>query len=465
MKKKEYDIVVLGAGPGGYNAAIRAVQKGFTAAVIEKENLGGVCLNWGCIPTKALLKSASVFSTVKNSKSYGINVSQVSFSIKEMVKRSRNIVNNLSLNVNSLLKKNKVDVIKGRGSFLNKNVLLVEDNSGSKLEVSAKYIILATGSRERQLPYIKIDNHLIWGYKDAMFQGYLPRKLTIIGGGAIGIEFASFYNALGCKVVIVECKSKILPFMDQEISEFMQNNLISKGIELIFSSEITEIKKREDSLSITLKKGNNSFCVDSDRLLVCVGVCPNSDNIGIENTNVCVEENGVIRTNNFLKTDENNIFAIGDLTYGPWLAHKAIAEAFICVDKIAGLNPDPICYNSIPHCIYSFPEVASVGLSELAAREKNDVIVGKFPFAFNGKSVSSGEMEGFVKTIFDKKTGEMMGAHMVGSNVTELIHSCVIAKKAQLTEIDILNSIFPHPTASESIQEAVLLSCKNTMNK
>jgi dihydrolipoamide dehydrogenase len=457
----DYDVVVLGAGPGGYVAAIRAHQLGLKVAVVEKENLGGVCLNWGCIPTKALLKSAEVFHTLKNAEAFGINVKLEGINLEKMVERSRKISAQLSAGIQGLLKKNKVDHLKGHARFKNSTTVVIENNDGHKT-VSAKHIIIATGASARELPYVKADGERIWLARHAMTPKFLPQKLLVIGSGAIGMEFASFYNTLGCEVTVVEICDRILPQEDAEISALAQKSFEKQGIKFALKSSVTALHNTGKLVEADIKNasGVNDRCV-FDAAIVAIGIVGNTDALDLQNTKVIIEKNQ-IQTNDFKQTNEPTIYAIGDVAGAPWLAHKASHEGIVAVEHLASKDPHPIKKENIPGCTYTHPQIASVGLTEEKAREKYGKIkVGKFPFQANGKALSLGESEGMVKTIFDEKTGELLGAHMIGCEVTELIQGFVIAKTLETTEQDLMHTIFPHPTLSEMMHESVL----NAFNK
>jgi dihydrolipoamide dehydrogenase len=458
-----YDLIVLGAGPGGYVAALRASQLGMKVALIEKESLGGVCLNWGCIPTKSLLESAKVFASFKDASKYGLAPCNSAFEMKPVVARSRAIVDTLTSGVKGLLAKNGVKVVFGSGSFTSPDTIRVTTSSGT-LELKASKIIISTGARARSLK--GFDHELVWSYKDAMMAENLPKRLTIIGGGVIGMEFASMYSDFGCKVQILEAASRILPGEDVEISSFMHSAFVEKGIEIACNVSIVGQKKSQNEVEIEFTQLGKSKSCKSDKVLVCIGVRPNSDFIGLEHTSVTVDDAGAIKTDSYLRTDDSKIYAIGDVTYGPWLAHKASREAIICIEKICGLEVEPINRGRIPSCVYSSPQCASIGLTEEKARsEVAEIKVGRFPFHGNGKALASSQTDGFAKVILDARSGEMLGVHMAGHGVTELIHSASLAMQLETTEAEILNTIFPHPTLSEVFQESVLDALGRPMHK
>ncbi len=457
VKKNLYDLLVLGGGPAGYVAAIKASQLGLKTACIEKENVGGICLNWGCIPTKALLKSAEVFELIKNVDKYGISIENPKFNLEKIINRSREVSKKLTNGVNYLLKKNKVDLIKGYGKIAGKNTLVVEQGNNT-IELKAKNIILATGARSRNLKNIKSDSVNIWNYKDAMLPKSLPSSILIIGSGAIGIEFASFYNALNVDVTVVEIQDRILPVEDEDVSEFAKNIFKKSGINIICETSVESLKINKSNISATMITKNNSSIKEFDKVILAVGIQGNIENIGIDKFEKIKVNNGHIIVDEFYRTGEDNIYAIGDLVGGPWLAHKAMHEAIICVEKIVNKKGiKPLNLSNIPGCTYSIPQVASIGMTEAQAKNKGySIKVGKFPFKANGKAIALSEEEGFVKTIFEASTGELLGAHMIGVDVTELIQGYSIAKNIEATEEDIMNTVFPHPTLSEMMHESVL---------
>lgn len=462
----DYDLVIIGSGPGGYVAAIRAAQLGFKAALVEKEkNLGGICLNWGCIPTKSLLKTSELYHSIKKAKDFGIEVKDISFDIEKVVKRSRDVVAKLSSGIHYLMDKYSIAIHKGFGRIAGKNTVDITGGK-EKVSISAKHIILATGARARNLPGMEADNNLIWNAKSAMMPKVLPKSLLIIGSGAIGVEFASFYSIMGSKVTIVEVQDCILPLEDQDISKLAQDIFKKQGMQIYTSSTAKVLNKKNDSveLSITGSEGK-PIQIEVDRVLLAVGVQPNTEDIGLENTKIEKDNFGFIKTNQWYETAEPGIYAIGDVAGSPCLAHKASHEGVICVEKIAGKNP--ICFKkeNIPSCIYSYPQIASVGLTEKQAVGNGyEIKVGKFFSNCNGKSIVIGESEGMVKTIIDKKTGELLGAHMVGAEVTEMISTYVVSKQLEAVDLDIKSSIFPHPTLSEMIHESVLCADNESLN-
>jgi len=452
---KVFDIVVIGSGPGGYVAAIRAAQLKQKVLVIEKSELGGICLNWGCIPTKALLRSSEILSFFIKANDFGIKNNDFSYSIEEMVKRSRQISKKLSKGIEYLFKKHSIEVLKGQAYIKNPNTIKVTTNNKDEL-ISTKNIIIATGASPKIPSFLNGKESLIWNYKDAMLPKELPKRLGIIGSGAIGIEFASFYNDLGSKVCVFEMQDRICPNEDNDISKTLEKILTQKGIQFFKNSNVQDVIKKDNiQLISNFNNGNKSF--NFDKVLLATGVEGNTDNIGLENTQVKVK-NKQITTYECGLTDEKNIYAIGDVAGLPWLAHKASHEGIKCVEFLTKSNIFPLNKNrNIPSCIYSNPQVASIGLSEVKAKKLfKDIKVGKFPLSANGKALALGENEGFVKTLFDAKTGEILGAHMIGPEVTELINTFSLAMMLEATEADIMNTIFPHPTLSETILESTL---------
>jgi len=450
----KYDIVVLGSGPGGYVAAIRASQLGQKVAVIEKESLGGVCLNWGCIPTKALLKSANVYDYIKHADDYGIKISDSKIDFNSIIKRSRDVANGMSGGVQFLMKKNKIDVIMGNGVLTKNKTIEVTDSQGKKQIVEAKNIILATGTRARSLPNIPIDGKKIIGYREAMTLPNQPQSMLIMGSGAIGCEFAYFYNSIGTKVTLVEYLPNILPREDEEVSKTMEKVYKKQGINVLTNTAVEKVEVTDKNCKVTLKTSKGIENLDVDIVLSAVGITPNTENIGLENLGIQTEK-GIVVVNDFYLTNVENIYAIGDIVKGPALAHVASAEGIICVEAITGHHPEPLDYNNIPSCTYCFPEVASVGITEKQAKESGyEVKIGKFPFSASGKASAAGHKDGFVKLIFDAKYGELLGAHMVGANVTEMIAEAIVARKLETTGHEIIKSVHPHPTMSEAIMEA-----------
>lgn len=448
---EQYDVAVIGGGPGGYVAAIRAAQLKKKVVLIEKEYLGGVCLNWGCIPTKSLLKSAEVFEYIKHAKDYGIDAKGAEINIKKIVERSREISNKLAGGVKLLLKKNKVTVIDGVASLAGNKVININD----KPTVKAGNIIIATGARSRVLKGFKPDGKQIWTSKEAMIPQYVPKSMIIVGSGAIGIEFASFYNSIGVDVTVIEAHNRILPAEDTEITGIAHKNFEKKGIKIITNAKLIKQTKSKDKIEVELELADKTQKLQAEILLMAVGITANTENLGLEKTKIKVE-NGYITTNGLMQTTASGIYAIGDVAGVPCLAHKASHEGIIAAESIAGLKPHAINKHNIPGCTYSSPQIASVGLTEEAAKTLGyELKIGRFPFIANGKALVSSDSDGLIKTIFDAKTGELLGAHMIGSEVTELIQGYVVSKNLEGTELDLINTIFPHPTLSEMMHESV----------
>jgi dihydrolipoamide dehydrogenase len=449
----EYDVIVIGSGPGGYVAAIRASQLGLKTAIVEKENLGGVCLNWGCIPTKALIKSAQVFEYIQHAEDYGISVNDVKHDFNKVIKRSRDIAQGMSKGVNFLMKKNKIDVIMGYGKVLTGKKVEVKSDESTKI-LAAKNIIIATGGRSRELPSLRQDGKKIIGYREAMNLPKQPKKIVIVGSGAIGVEFAYFYNAMGSKVTIMEYLPNILPNEDIDVSKALESTFKKKGIEIHTSTEVTNVDTSGKSCIVSYKNSKGDQKMDFDIVLSAVGVSTNLDNLGLEAIGIKTESGRVV-VDDLYKTTAPGYFAIGDIVHGPALAHVASAEGIICVEGIAGHKPEPLDYNNIPGCTYCSPEVASVGMSEKQAIDAgHEIKVGKFPFSASGKASAAGAKEGFVKMIYDAKYGELLGAHMIGSNVTEMIAEIVAVRKLETTGMELLKTVHPHPTMSEAVMEA-----------
>ncbi len=457
MAETSFDVVVIGGGPGGYVAAIRAAQLGMKTAVVEREHLGGICLNWGCIPTKALLRTAEVYETIKHAGEFGLSVEGVGFDTRKVVERSRAIAKQLNGGVGHLLRKNKVSVFDGAGRLNGRGKVLVEKDGKAVADLTAKHIILATGARARSLPGMDPDGRLIWTYKEAMVPAAMPKSLLVVGSGAIGIEFASFYRSLGAEVTVVEILERILPVEDADISAFARKSFEKQGIKILTSASVRALRKEADSVTATIDAGGAASEIEAERVIMAVGIIGNTESCGLDGTTVKVERGHVV-VDEWCRTGEPGVYAIGDVTGAPWLAHKASHEGVICVEKIAGLaNVHPLDVRRIPGCTYSRPQVASVGLSEAAATASGYTVkVGRFPFIGNGKAIALGEPEGMVKTVFDAGTGELLGAHMVGAEVTELIQGYAIAMTLETTEAELMQTIFPHPTLSEMMHEAVL---------
>ncbi len=453
----KYDVVVIGSGPGGYPAAIRASQLGLKVAIVEKENLGGVCLNWGCIPTKALLKSAQVFEYMNHAEDYGIKVTGAKADFGKVVKRSRDVAGAMSKGVNFLMKKNSITVIDGYGRLIRGKKVEVTKADGSKEEVSADHIIIATGGRAKQLPHIPIDGKTVIGYREAMSLPKKPKSIVVMGAGAIGVEFAYFYNTMGTKVTVVEyLEQGLLPREDKDVSKELGKIFKKKGVDVMANSSVEKVEAKSKKVYVTVKsrKDDSITEIECDLVLSAAGVTPNTEDIGLETLGIKTER-GLIEVNDFYQTNVPGIYAIGDVTPGAALAHVATAEAIICVEKIAGHHPKPLDYGNIPSCTYCIPEVASVGMTEAAAKEAGyEVKVGKFPFSASGKAKAAGNPEGFVKVLYDAKYGELLGAHLIGSNVTEMIAEIVTARNLETTGMEIVKTVHPHPTMSEAIMEA-----------
>lgn len=457
MADNSYDVVVVGGGPGGYVTAIRAAQLGMKTAVVEREHLGGICLNWGCIPTKALLRTAEVYRNIQHADDFGLKVSGLELDLKKIVERSRGITAQMSQGVGYLLKKNKVEVIDGHGKLAGKGKLVVEKDGKKVADVAAKHLILATGARARALPGMEPDGKLIWTYKEAMVPNIMPKSMLVVGSGAIGIEFASFYHTLGVDVTVVEVLPRVLPVEDEEISDFAHKAFKKDGMKIMTNATVTKLTKSADNVTATIEKDGKSSDLTVDRVIMAVGIVGNVEELGLENTKVEVDRSHIV-INEWCETGEKGVYAIGDVAGPPWLAHKASHEGIICVEKIAGeKGVHPLNTLRIPGCTYCHPQIASVGLTEAAAKEKGyDVKVGKFPFIGNGKAIALGEPEGMVKTVFDAKTGELLGAHMIGTEVTELIQGYAVGMTLETTEAELMETVFPHPTLSEMMHEAVL---------
>lgn len=449
-----YDLIVVGSGPGGYVAAIRASQLGLKTAVIEKESLGGICLNWGCIPTKALLKSANVFDYINHAADYGITVKDATADFNNVVKRSRDVASGMSNGVQFLMKKNKIDVIMGTGKIKPGKKVDVTDEKGSTKEYIAKNIILATGARSRQLKNLPQDGKKIIGYRDALVLPKLPKSMLVVGSGAIGVEFAYFYNAMGVDVTIVEYLPRIVPVEDKEVSKQLERSFKKQGIKVMTEASVESVDTAGKSCKALVKTKKGEETIEAEIVLSAVGIEANLENIGLEDVGI-VTDKGKILVNDFYQTNMPGYYAIGDITPGPALAHVASAEGIICVEKIAGHNPETLDYGNVPGCTYCSPEVASVGMSEEAAKEAGyDVKVGKFPFSASGKASAAGHKDGFIKLIFDGKYGELLGGHMIGANVTEMIAEIVAVRKLETTGMELIKTVHPHPTMSEAVMEA-----------
>ena len=458
--QNEYDVVVIGGGPGGYVAAIRASQLGMRAAVVEKEHLGGICLNWGCIPTKALLRAAELRHNLEHLSDYGIEITgNITVDLEKVVKRSRGVAARLSSGVAHLLKKNKVDVVEGtatlRGKSADKHIIAI---AGAKVsELHAKHVIIATGARARQIPNMEADGHQIVTYRDAMVPKTMPKSLIVVGSGAIGIEFASFYRDMGVDVTVVEAMDRILNAEDAEISNMAHKAFEKRGMTILTSAKLQKLEKTPQSVTATIEQQGKMQQISAERVIMAIGIVGNSENLGLEGTKVKIDR-GHIVTDGYGATGEAGIYAIGDVTGAPWLAHKASHEGIICVEKIAGASDvHKIADNTVPGCTYCRPQIASVGLTEAQAKDKGHTVkVGRFPFLANGKAIALGDDEGMIKTIFDEKTGELLGAHMIGPEVTEMIQGYAIARTLETTEAELMQTIFPHPTLSEAMHESVL---------
>jgi dihydrolipoamide dehydrogenase len=452
----DYDLIVLGSGPGGYVAAIRAAQLGLKVAIVERENLGGICLNWGCIPTKALLRSAEIYHYMQHAGDYGLTAANITADIDAVVQRSRGVAKQLNQGVTHLMKKNKITVHMGDGKLIAANTLTVTKDGKSE-ELTAKNIILATGARARDLPFVPADGKRIWTYRHAMVPPEMPKKLLVIGSGAIGIEFASFYNDMGAEVTVVEMLDRIVPVEDADVSTFLEKALTKQGMTIMTGAGVEELKATATGVSAKIKgKDGKVFASEFTHCIVAIGIVPNTENIGLEALGVEMDR-GFLKTDPMCRTNVPGLWAIGDITAPPWLAHKASHEGVIAAEAIAGGHPHAMDPKNIPGCTYCHPQVASVGLTEAKAKEAGyDVKVGNFPFLGNGKAIALGEAEGFIKTVFDAKTGELLGAHMVGAEVTELIQGYTIGKTAELVEADFMHTVFPHPTLSEMMHESVL---------
>ena len=457
MAENNFDIIIIGAGPGGYVTAIRAAQLGFKTAIVEDRHLGGICLNWGCIPTKALLRSAEIFDYFKRAKEYGLSADNLKFDATAVVERSRGVASRLSAGVQHLLKKNKVTIIDGRGKLAGAGKVDVSKDGKAVASLTGKHIILATGARPRVFPGLEADGKLVWSYFEALVPKEMPKSMLVIGSGAIGIEFASFYNSMGVDVTVVEVMNQIMPVEDAEISKFARKQLEKHGLTIMTEAKVAKLDKGKDSVTATIEdKKGKQHTLTVDRVISAVGVVGNIEDLGLEALKVKTDR-GCIVIDDFGRTNVAGIYAIGDVAGPPMLAHKAEHEGVICVEKIAGKDAHPMNKNQIPGCTYCHPQVASVGLTEEKAKQAGyDIKVGRFPFLANGKAIALGEDQGLIKTIFDRKTGQLLGAHMVGAEVTELIQGFVIAMKLETTEQELMHTVFPHPTLSEMMHESTL---------
>ena len=471
MADTNFDVLIIGSGPGGYVTAIRSAQLGFKTAIVERDYLGGICLNWGCIPTKALLRSAEIFHYLQHAKNYGLKADNVGYDPKAVVARSRSVAKRLSDGVGFLMKKNKITVIWGEATIDAPGKVTVKTSKSEAPKnalgagsYQAKHIIIATGARPRVLPGIEPDKKLVWTYFEAMAPDRVPKSLLVIGSGAIGIEFASFYRSLGSEVTVVEVLPQILPVEDLEIQNFARKSFERQGIKIHTGAKVTKLEKKGDSVSAIIEEGGKSQTMTVERVISAVGVVGNIENLGLEKVGVKTDR-GIIVVDKLNKTNVPGIYAIGDVAGPPMLAHKAEHEGVICIEAIKGLNPHPMNKSMIPGCTYCSPQIASVGLTEQAAKEKKlDIRVGRFPFIGNGKAIALGEDQGLVKVIFDKKTGQLLGAHMVGAEVTELIQGYVVAMNLETTEDELMHTVFPHPTLSEMMKEAVLAAYGRVLN-
>lgn len=451
------DLIIIGGGPGGYVAGIRAAQLSMKVTLVEREHLGGICLNWGCIPTKAMLRSSEIFTLIKHADSFGISVKEFSFDLTKIVERSRKVSAQLVGGIKHLMKKNKIEVIEGNATLLGKGKIEVATKDGKKIELMAKNIILATGARARVFPGLEPDGQLVWTYKEALLPNMMPKSLLVVGSGAIGIEFASFFRALGADVTVVEVMDRILPVEDEEVSAFARKAFEKQGMKILTGASVKKLTKGANNVTATIEQSGNVSTITVDRVIMAVGITGNVENIGLENTAAKVEKNHVV-INKWSETGEPGLYAIGDVAGPPWLAHKASHEGIIAVEHIAGVKGvHPLDINNIPGCTYCSPQVASVGMTEAKAKAAGrQVKVGKFSFVGNGKAIALGEAEGFIKTVFDAKTGELLGAHMIGPEVTEMIQGYTIGRTLETTEQELMHTVFPHPTLSEAMHESVL---------
>ncbi len=455
MAAKNFDMIVIGAGPGGYVAAIRGAQLGLNVAIVEREHLGGICLNWGCIPTKALLRSAEVFHLMHRAKEFGLTAEKIGYDLDAVVKRSRGVAKQLSSGVAHLMKKNKIAVVMGAATLPAKGKVSVKTDKGTE-ELTAKHIVLATGARARDLPGLEADGKRVWSYKHALQPPHQPKKLLVIGSGAIGIEFASFFNTLGAETTVVEVMDRILPVEDAEISAFAKKQFEKQGMTILEKAGVKKLDRKADKVTATIEIGGKTETQDFDTVISAVGIVGNVENLGLEGLGAKIDRTHVV-VDEYCRTGVEGLYAIGDIAGAPWLAHKASHEGVMVAELIAGKHPHPVRPGAIAGCTYCQPQVASVGLTEAKAKEAGfDIKVGRFPFIGNGKAIALGEAEGMVKTIFDAKTGELLGAHMIGAEVTELIQGYVIGRQLETTEEDLMNTVFPHPTLSEMMHESVL---------
>jgi dihydrolipoamide dehydrogenase len=465
VAETNFDLIVVGGGPGGYVAAIRAAQLGMKTAVVERENMGGICLNWGCIPTKALLRTSEVYGLIKHAEVYGLSVKDVSYDHKKIVERSRKVAGQLSNGVKGLMKKNKITVFDGTAKLAGAGKLAVAMNDKTSVTLAYKHVILATGARARQLPGLESDGKLVWSYREAMVPEEMPKSLLVIGSGAIGIEFASFYRTMGAEVTVCEVLERVLPVEDEEVSAFAKRAFEKQGMKILTGATVSNLKKGANNVTATITVGGKVQEITVDRVISAVGIVGNVENLGLEGTKVKVEKTHIV-IDQWGATGEPNVYALGDVAGPPWLAHKAMHEGVLVVEKIAGVKGvHPMKTENIPGCTYCQPQVASIGLTEAAAKAKGlQLKVGKFPFIGNGKAIALSEPEGFIKTIFDAKTGELLGAHMIGAEVTELIQGYSVAKTLETTEAELMATVFPHPTLSEMMHESVLAAYGRTLH-
>ncbi|EBA03288.1 dihydrolipoamide dehydrogenase [Rhodobacteraceae bacterium HTCC2150] len=463
MAAKSYDMIVIGAGPGGYVAAIRGAQLGLKVAIVEREHMGGICLNWGCIPTKALLRSSEIFHQMHRAKEFGLSVENIGFDLKAIIDRSRGVAKQMAGGISHLMKKNKIDVVMGAATLPAKGKVSVKTAKGVE-ELTSKNIILATGARARELPGLEADGDLVWTYKHALNPVRMPKKLLVIGSGAIGIEFASFYNTMGADTTVVEVMDRVLPVEDKDISAFAKKSFVKQGMKIMEKAMVKKLDRAKDKVTAHIEVGGKVEKHDFDTVISAVGIVGNCEDLGLEKLGVEIDRTHVV-TDQYCRTKVDGLFAIGDIAGAPWLAHKASHEGVMVAELIAGKHPHPVKPESIAGCTYCHPQVASVGYSEAKAKELGHTVkVGKFPFMGNGKAVAMGEAEGMVKTVFDAKTGELLGAHMVGAEVTEMIQGFVVARGLETTEEDLMNTVFPHPTMSEMMHESVLAAYERALH-
>ena len=463
MAAKSFDLIVIGAGPGGYVAAIRGAQLGLSVAIVEREHLGGICLNWGCIPTKALLRSSEVFHLMQRASEFGLKADNIGYDLEAVVKRSRKVAGQLSGGIGHLMKKNKVSVFMGAATLAGKGKVSVKSKDGEET-LTAKNIVLATGARARNLPGLEADGKRVWMYKDALQPPHMPKKLLVIGSGAIGIEFASFYNTLGADTTVVEVMDRILPVEDEEISKFAKKQFEKQGMKIMQKAVVNQLDRADDKVTAHIETGGKVTKHEFDTVISAVGIVGNVEDLGLEDLGVKIDRTHVV-TDEYCRTGVEGLYAIGDIAGAPWLAHKASHEGVMVAELIAGQHAHPVKPESIAGCTYCHPQVASVGYTEAKAKELGfDVKVGRFPFIGNGKAIALGEPEGMIKTVFDAKTGELLGAHMVGAEVTELIQGYVVGRQLETTEEDLMNTVFPHPTLSEMMHESVLNAFDRTIH-